>query len=78
MRTVVVVVAMGLSLSAFADEWSYKGPIRILEEGETNQGVEITEAELQERLKNHRVVVGPTRVKSRRLTHFPTWFTRGR
>jgi hypothetical protein len=74
MRLITLVAVLCLSIPVWADEWTYDGPIRIINPGD-NKGVEITEAEHKQSLDQHKVVRDLYKGKRNRPTRFPVWFS---
>ncbi|MDH3379916.1 MAG: hypothetical protein OEQ39_23585 [Gammaproteobacteria bacterium] len=58
-RNVAVLITLIFSISAYAGEWTYSGTPQIIESGESNKGVPISDEEHQKRLKNHQIHASP-------------------
>lgn len=74
MRVITLIAVLCLSMPAWADKWTYDGPIRIISPGD-NIGVEITEAEHKQNLDQHKVVRDRSTLRRKQAPRFPTWFS---
>ena len=58
-RNLAVLIILVFSISAHAGEFTYSGTPQIIQSGQSNQGVAITNEEHEQRLQDHQVHVGP-------------------